>query len=56
MSIFMGNYFVYAQPLADPVRLMVKKDVVEDARAILQDGHLAFRGLSNVINPKELED
>jgi hypothetical protein len=53
---FKGEHFMYVRPLADPVRLMVKKDEVEDAMAILQDANLSFRGINVDIHSQETED
>ncbi|MCX5801305.1 MAG: DUF2007 domain-containing protein [Candidatus Eisenbacteria bacterium] len=41
---FKGEYFAYVNPLADPVRLMVRKDQVEDVRNILKDLKLSYFG------------
>ena len=42
---FSSEHFMYIQPLAQSVKLMVKKDEVEKAREILQDLNLAILGV-----------
>ena len=42
---FKGEHFLYLRPLADPVRLMVRKDQAEMAKEILADVDLAFMGI-----------
>ena len=43
---FLGEHFSYVRPLADPARLMVKKDEVEKAREILKDLELSYMGIN----------
>lgn len=43
---FKGEHFLYLRPLADPTRLMIRKDQASDARNILKDMDLAFMGIS----------
>ncbi len=42
---FSAEHFMYVQPLAQPVRLMVKTDDAEKAKEILQDLNLAITGV-----------
>jgi len=42
---FNAEHFMYVQPLAQPVRLMVKTDEAEKAREILWDLNLAITGV-----------
>ncbi|MFH0778178.1 MAG: DUF2007 domain-containing protein [Candidatus Eisenbacteria bacterium] len=42
----LGENFMYVRPLADPVRLMVLKEQVEDVRTLLEDLKLTYQGLS----------
>jgi len=41
-----GEHFMYVRPLAEPVRLMVKKDQVEDVKAIIKDLNLFYLGVN----------
>ena len=43
---FKGEHFMYMRPLADPVRLMVREDQVEDALELLKDVDLSVTGIS----------
>lgn len=42
---FNAEHFMYVRPLAEPVRLMVKKDEAEKAKEILRDLNLAITGI-----------
>jgi len=42
---FNAEHFMYVSPLAESVRLMVKKDEVEKAKEILRDLDLAITGI-----------
>ena len=42
---FNAEHFMYVQPLAQPVRLMVKIDEAEKAKEILRDLNLAITGV-----------
>jgi hypothetical protein len=42
---FNAEHFMYVQPLAQPVRLMVKTDEAEKAKEILRDLNLAITGV-----------
>ena len=42
---FNAEHFMYVRPLAEPVRLMVKKDEAEKTREILRDLNLAITGI-----------
>lgn len=43
---FKGEHFMYMRPLADPVRLMVRKDQVEEAVELVKDVKLSVTGIS----------
>jgi hypothetical protein len=43
---FKGEHFMYMRPLADPVRLMVREDQVEDAIDLMKDVKLSVAGIS----------
>ena len=43
---FKGEHFMYMRPLADPVRLMVRQDQVEDAFELIKDVKLSVAGIS----------
>ena len=43
---FLGEHFSYMRPLADPTRLMVKKDQAESERELLKDADLAYMGIN----------
>jgi hypothetical protein len=43
---FKGEHFMYMRPLADPVRLMVRQDQVDDAFDLVKDVKLSVAGLS----------
>ena len=43
---FKGEHFMYMRPLADPVRLMVRQDQVEDAVGLVKDVKLSVTGIS----------
>lgn len=43
---FKGEHFMYMRPLADPVRLMVREDQVEETLDLLKDVALAVTGIS----------
>ena len=42
---FNAEHFMYAYPLAEPARLMVKADEAEKAKEVLQDLDLAITGI-----------
>lgn len=52
---FKGEHFMYMRPLADPVRLMVRKDQVEDAIELVKDVKLSVAGLNFNKHPDEEE-
>jgi hypothetical protein len=41
---FKGENFMYMRPLADPVRLMVRQDQVEEAVELVKDAKLSVSG------------
>jgi hypothetical protein len=43
---FKGEHFMYMRPLADPVRLMVRQDQVEEAVELIKDVNLSVSGIS----------
>ena len=43
---FKGEHFMYVRPLADPARLMVRIDQVEEAVALLKNVRLSFTGIN----------
>jgi hypothetical protein len=43
---FKGEHFLYMRPSADPVRLMVREDQVEEALELLKDVDLSVTGIS----------
>ncbi len=43
---FKGENFMYVRPLADPVRLMIRTDQVEEAAALLKNVDLAVTGIN----------
>lgn len=43
---FKGEIFMYVRPLADPVRLMVRTDQVEEAIELLKNVELSFTGIN----------
>ena len=43
---FKGEHFMYMRPLADPVRLMVRQDQVDEAKELVKDGKLSVSGIS----------
>ena len=43
---FKGEHFMHARPLAEPVRLMIRTDQVDQARHLLKDVQLAYAGIS----------
>jgi hypothetical protein len=43
---FKGEHFMYMRPLADPVRLMVRQDQVEEAIELIKDVKLSVSGIS----------
>ncbi len=43
---FKGDHFMYMLSWADPVRLMVRVDQIEEARALLKDMNVTFLGVS----------
>ena len=52
---FKGEYFTYVRPLADPARLMVRKDQVEDAKDLLKNLNLSHLGINLDKSSKESE-
>jgi len=52
---FKGEHFMYMRPLADPVRLMVRQDQVDDAIELLKDVKLSVTGLSFNRDPDDEE-
>jgi len=46
MYYFLGEHFSYMRPLADPVRLMVKKDQADMVRELLKDVDLSYMGIN----------
>lgn len=53
---FKGEHFLYIRPLADPARLMIRKDQVEFVRDLLKDMDLAFMGINLPKNGKKNKD
>lgn len=49
---FKGEHFMYVQPLADPVRLMVRADQVEHALELLKNVNLSVTGIKLDKRPK----
>lgn len=43
---FKGEHFMYMRPLADPVRLMVRQDQLEEAVELVKDVKLSVTGIS----------
>ena len=43
---FKGEHFMYMRPLADPVRLMVRDDQVEEVIELIKDVKLSVTGIS----------
>jgi hypothetical protein len=43
---FKGEHFMYMRPLADPVRLMVRQDQVEETVELVKDVKLSVTGIS----------
>ena len=43
---FKGENFMYVRPLADPVRLMIRMDQVEEAVELLKSVELSFTGIN----------
>ena len=43
---FKGENFMYVRPLADPARLMIRADQVEEAVELLKNVQLSFMGIS----------
>ncbi len=43
---FKGEHFLYMRPLADPARLMVRKEQAAEAKELLKDMELSFMGIS----------
>jgi len=50
---FKGKHFLYMRPLADPARLMVRKDQAGFVIDILKDMDLAFMGINLPKNDKK---
>jgi len=50
---FKGEHFMYVRPLADPVRLMVRQDQVNDAIELVKDVKLSVTGFSFDKKPEE---
>ena len=51
---FQGEHFTYMRPLADPARLLVKKDQAGAARELLKGLQLSFTALN--LEPKPATD
>jgi len=49
---FKGENFLYVRPLADPVRLMIRTDQVEEAVELLKNVQLSFTGINIGRNAK----
>lgn len=43
---FKGEHFMYVRPLADPARLMIRSDQVEEAVELLKNVQLSFMGIN----------
>ena len=43
---FKGENFMYVRPLADPVRLMIRSEQVEEAVELLKNVQLSFMGIN----------
>ena len=43
---FKGEHFMYMRPLADPVRLMVRQDQVDEAKELVKNVKLSVSGIS----------
>ena len=43
---FKGEHFMHVRPLADPVRLMVRSDQINDAIELLKDVELSITGIN----------
>jgi hypothetical protein len=43
---FKGENFMYVRPLADPARLMIRVDQVEEAVELLKNVQLSFMGIN----------
>lgn len=43
---FKGEHFMYVRPLADPARLMIRTDQVEEAVELLKDFKISYSGIS----------
>ncbi len=52
---FKGEHFTYMRPLADPARLMVRKDQIKDVKNLLSDLKLSFIGINLHKNSREEE-
>lgn len=52
---FKGENFMYVRPLADPVRLMIRIDQVEEARDLLENVELSVTGISLDKDPDQKE-
>ena len=51
---FQGEHFTYMRPLADPARLLVKKDQAEAARELLSELELSYTAIN--LEPKTTTD
>jgi hypothetical protein len=52
---FKGEHFMYMRPLADPVRLMVRQDQVEEAVELIKNVNLSVSGISLSKSPSDQE-
>jgi hypothetical protein len=53
---FKGEHFLYLRPLADPARLMVRKDQTEFVREMVKDLDLAFMDINLPTKDKKNND
>lgn len=53
---FNAEHFTYVRPLAEPARLMVKKDEVEIAKTLLKDVKLAITGINLADDSNEIDN
>jgi len=43
---FKGEHFMHVRPLADPVRLMIREDQVDEAMTLLENVELSITGIN----------